>query len=61
MCVLTDPGADYCVWTRGAKDDYNRLAKISGDAGWGWNSLLPYFKKVRLRAFLPFLFLSHLC
>lgn len=38
---------DYCVWTRGPADDYNRLAKLSGDPGWSWDKLLPYFKKVR--------------
>lgn len=43
--------SDYCVWTRGPADDYNRLAKISGDSGWNWNNLLPYFKKV---CYLPF-------
>ena len=37
---------DYNVWTRGSEDDFNRLATKSGDSGWGWDKLLPYFKKV---------------
>lgn len=37
---------DYCIWTRGPADDYNRLAEVSGDSGWSWDSLVPYFKKV---------------
>lgn len=37
---------DYCVWTRGPADDYDRLAKLTGDPGWSWDNLLPYFKKV---------------
>jgi len=40
--------SDYNVWTRGSKDDYNRLASVSGDNGWSWNSLIPYFQKVRM-------------
>lgn len=33
------------VYTRGSSDDYDRYAKISGDAGWSWKSLQRYFKK----------------
>lgn len=33
-------------YTRGSKDDYDRWAKVTGDPGWSWNSLLPYFFKV---------------
>ncbi|KAJ7772263.1 aryl-alcohol-oxidase from pleurotus Eryingii [Mycena metata] len=36
---------NYMVYTRGSKDDFNRWAKVTGDKGWGWDSLLPYFKK----------------
>ncbi|KAH9477942.1 Pyranose dehydrogenase 1 [Psilocybe cubensis] len=33
------------AYTRGSKDDYDRWAKVTGDSGWSWNSLLPYFFK----------------
>ncbi|KZV65462.1 GMC oxidoreductase [Peniophora sp. CONT] len=31
------------AYTRGATDDYDRLANVSGDEGWSWNSMVPYF------------------
>jgi choline dehydrogenase-like flavoprotein len=31
---------------RGSRGDYN-LWEDLGNPGWGWNGLLPYFKKVR--------------
>jgi len=39
---------------RGTKDEYNRWAEVYGEGaeGWGWDGMLPYFKKastVRLR------------
>ncbi|KAH6912179.1 aryl-alcohol oxidase [Coprinopsis sp. MPI-PUGE-AT-0042] len=34
------------IWLRGSRDDYDRLAKVSGDEGWSWDQLLPYMKKV---------------
>ncbi|KAJ7644893.1 pyranose dehydrogenase [Roridomyces roridus] len=33
------------AYTRGSAADYNRYATITGDQGWSWNSVLPYFKK----------------
>jgi choline dehydrogenase-like flavoprotein len=36
------------AYTRGSKEDFDRIAKVSGDQGWSWNSLLPYMKKVRV-------------
>jgi choline dehydrogenase len=33
------------VWNRGNRDDYNSWQSL-GNPGWGWNDLLPYFKKV---------------
>ncbi|PPQ78312.1 hypothetical protein CVT25_011683 [Psilocybe cyanescens] len=33
------------AYTRGSKDDYNRWAQVTGDSGWSWNNLLPYFFK----------------
>jgi choline dehydrogenase-like flavoprotein len=34
------------VFDRGAKSDYDAW-KALGNPGWGWDDLLPYFKKVR--------------
>ncbi|KAJ7761112.1 aryl-alcohol oxidase precursor [Mycena metata] len=36
---------NYMVYTRGAKEDFDRFANITGDAGWSWDQLSPYFKK----------------
>lgn len=33
------------IYTRGSSDDFDRYARISGDSGWSWTSLQPYFKK----------------
>ncbi|KAJ7164409.1 aryl-alcohol oxidase [Mycena filopes] len=33
------------VYTRGSADDYNRFAAVTGDPGWSWDQLLPYFFK----------------
>ncbi|KAG7445363.1 pyranose dehydrogenase [Guyanagaster necrorhizus] len=32
-------------YTRGSSQDYDRYAQISGDPGWGWDALQPYFRK----------------
>ncbi|KAJ7045934.1 aryl-alcohol-oxidase from pleurotus Eryingii [Mycena alexandri] len=36
---------NYMVYTRGSKEDFDRFANITGDAGWSWDRLAPYFKK----------------
>ncbi|KAG6840144.1 hypothetical protein C0991_008581 [Blastosporella zonata] len=36
---------NYLMYTRGSSEDYDEFAKISGDGGWSWNALQPYFKK----------------
>ncbi|EKM83240.1 hypothetical protein AGABI1DRAFT_118556 [Agaricus bisporus var. burnettii JB137-S8] len=33
------------VYTRGTVDDYDRWARVTGDPGWSWNEMLPYFIK----------------
>ena len=33
------------VYTRGNKEDYERWKNDHGAEGWGWNDVLPYFKK----------------
>ncbi|KAJ7692580.1 aryl-alcohol-oxidase from pleurotus Eryingii [Mycena rosella] len=32
-------------YARGSKEDYDRFAKVTGDEGWSWNSLIPYMHK----------------
>ncbi|KAG5636888.1 hypothetical protein H0H81_006507 [Sphagnurus paluster] len=36
---------NWCVYTRGSAEDFDRFAEVSGDSGWSWNKLLRYFKK----------------
>lgn len=33
-------------YTRGSSSDFDRFASVTGDPGWSWNGLQPYFKKV---------------
>ncbi|KAF5369212.1 hypothetical protein D9757_010031 [Collybiopsis confluens] len=33
------------VYTRGSKQNIDRWAELSGDSSWGWDAMLPYFKK----------------
>ncbi|KAJ7182656.1 pyranose dehydrogenase [Mycena crocata] len=32
-------------YTRGSADDYDRYAALTGDAGWSWDNVFPYFLK----------------
>lgn len=32
-------------WSRGPACNFDRWAELTGDQGWGWNSMLPYFKR----------------
>lgn len=36
---------DYMLVTRGSSDDWDRYAKVTGDDGWSWDQIFPYFKK----------------
>ncbi|KAJ7248990.1 pyranose dehydrogenase [Mycena rebaudengoi] len=36
---------NFMAYTRGSKEDFDRIATASGDQGWSWNNLLPYMKK----------------
>ncbi|KAJ7346320.1 alcohol oxidase [Mycena albidolilacea] len=36
---------NYMIYTRGARDDFDRFARVTGDKGWSWNSLIPYMLK----------------
>lgn len=38
---------NFCVWTRGSKDDYERWAELTGCDDWKWENVLERFKKVR--------------
>lgn len=46
---------------RGSKGDYDIWEEL-GNPGWGWDGLLPYFKKVLLLAFgnRPYLLTQYL-
>ncbi|KAJ3526126.1 hypothetical protein NMY22_g10298 [Coprinellus aureogranulatus] len=33
------------TYARGSAADYNRWADVTGDSGWSWNNMLPYFLK----------------
>ncbi|RPD64064.1 alcohol oxidase [Lentinus tigrinus ALCF2SS1-7] len=37
---------NYMIYTRGAKDDYDRWASVTGDSGWNWNNMFTYLKKL---------------
>ncbi|KAJ7654803.1 pyranose dehydrogenase [Mycena rosella] len=32
-------------YTRGSQDDFDRYAEVTGDPGWGWLAMQPYFRK----------------
>ncbi|PIL23708.1 hypothetical protein GSI_13457 [Ganoderma sinense ZZ0214-1] len=34
------------IWTWSSQDDFNRYATVSGDNGWSWNAIEPYYKKI---------------
>lgn len=36
---------DYLIYNRGSQDDWDRYAAVTGDQGWSWNSMKPYFLK----------------
>ncbi|KAJ7851624.1 aryl-alcohol oxidase [Mycena olivaceomarginata] len=36
---------NFMVYTRGSAEDYDRFAAVTGDPGWSWDRLLPYFFK----------------
>ncbi|OJT05516.1 Pyranose dehydrogenase 3, partial [Trametes pubescens] len=36
----------FMIYTRGSKDDFDNYAALTGDEGWSWNALQPYFKKL---------------
>ena len=44
---------DFMFYTRGSSDEFDRLARISGDKGWSWKAMLPYILKASARLLLP--------
>jgi choline dehydrogenase-like flavoprotein len=34
------------VYTRGAADDWDRIAKVTKDVGWSWEAVQSYIRKV---------------
>ncbi|KAF8159226.1 aryl-alcohol oxidase-like protein [Crassisporium funariophilum] len=36
---------NFLGYTRGSSEDYDRYARLSGDPGWSWDKLQPYFRK----------------
>ncbi|KAF8516109.1 hypothetical protein BU17DRAFT_92940 [Hysterangium stoloniferum] len=34
------------VWSRASKEEYDMIGEFAQDRSWGWDGLLPYFKKV---------------
>jgi choline dehydrogenase-like flavoprotein len=37
---------EFLAWTRGSVDDFDNWASVTGDDGWSWDNMAPYFKKV---------------
>ena len=37
---------DLMAYTRSSRDDFDRYANVSGDQGWSWDAIEPYFRKV---------------
>ncbi|RDB15489.1 Pyranose dehydrogenase 3 [Hypsizygus marmoreus] len=36
---------NYLVYTRGSSDDFERIAKETGDSGWGWDNIKKYIPR----------------
>ncbi|KAF8066493.1 aryl-alcohol oxidase precursor [Lyophyllum atratum] len=36
---------NFMAYTRGTSEDYDRYARMSGDDGWSWDRLQPYFRR----------------
>ncbi|EKM52228.1 uncharacterized protein PHACADRAFT_100857 [Phanerochaete carnosa HHB-10118-sp] len=40
---------NYLAYTRGADEEYDQWAELTGDAGWSWDNVSKYYYKVRIR------------
>lgn len=38
-------GINIMIYTRGSSEEYDRIAKVTGDPGWSYSSMLPYIAK----------------
>ncbi|KAJ7636271.1 aryl-alcohol oxidase [Roridomyces roridus] len=38
-------GINEMWYTRGSSEDFDRFASVTGDKGWGWDAMFPYFLK----------------
>ena len=45
--TYADTTLDYLAYTRGSNDQYDQWATLTGDKGWAWKNLEPYYMKVR--------------
>lgn len=36
---------NFQIYNHGSKDDWDRIANVTGDIGWSWNNILPFLKK----------------
>lgn len=34
------------MYTRASSEDFDRYAAVSGDSGWSWKNILPYYTKL---------------
>jgi choline dehydrogenase-like flavoprotein len=42
----TDDILDFMAFTRGSSDEYDRMAKVTGESNWSWRQMVPYLMKV---------------
>jgi choline dehydrogenase len=49
---------DSMVYTRGSRDDYDRLASTMEDENLSWNNILPYILKVRYQPTLEHVYIA---
>jgi hypothetical protein len=45
--VLECGRLDRLIFSSGSSDDFDRYANVTGDPGWRWEAMQPYFFKVR--------------
>lgn len=41
------------IWIRGSSDDYDKWAEVTGDKGWSWKEMVPYFEKTERWTIAP--------
>ncbi|KAH9886297.1 aryl-alcohol-oxidase from pleurotus Eryingii [Cubamyces lactineus] len=37
---------NFMIYSRGSEDDFNQYAEVTGDSGYSWSSIEPYFRKL---------------